>query len=109
MKKGVTATLGMRLILAFLFLFASFCIPLSHTCQLADKDIYYHHSECSSHQVHGDNYVEVHHTATFNQNSFSDKTDSHDLYCPACLYSLTSKTFRVCSNVFLCSTQIFHT
>ena len=105
MKKWVTATWGIRVILAFLYLFATFGIPLSHTCQLTDKDIHNRHLECSSHLPGDDSYAEVHYTAVFNQNSLSDTTDSHDLYCPVCLYSLTPKAFKLCSNTSLCSTQ----
>ncbi len=103
-KKWLTYPGGIRVVLALLYLLATFGIPLNHICKLSDKDVHNHHSKCSSHQLQSDSYVEVHHTA-FNQNNLSDKTDSHDLYCPACLYSLSSKTFRACSNVSLCSTQ----
>jgi len=103
-KKWLKNPRGMRVVLALLYLLATFGIPLSHTCKPADKDLHNCHTERASHQLQSDSYVEVHHTATFNQNGLSDKTDSHELYCPACLYSLTSKVF-VCSNVSLCSTQ----
>ena len=105
MKKGATATWGMRLIVALLYGLATFGIRLSHTCQFADKYIHHRHFECLSHQLGNDSYVEVHHTAVFNQNRLSDKTDSHDLRCPVCLYSLTSKAFKLCSNTSSYSTQ----
>ncbi len=94
-----------RVFLAFLYLFVTFGIPLSHTCQPADNEVYNHHSEGTRHLLHSDSCVEVHHTATLNQNSLSEKADSHDMYCPACLFSLTSKAFKLCSNNSLCSTQ----
>ena len=103
-KKWLKNPGGMRVVLAFLYLLATFGVPLSHTCQLADKDGYNYHSECTSYQLHNDSYVEVHLTA-FNQNNLSEKADSHNLYCPACLYSLTCKAFRVCSNGSLYSIQ----
>jgi len=104
-KKCLTNPGGMRVILAFLYLFAAFGIPRSHTCQLVDKDMHHRHSGFSSQLFHSDSYIEVHHIITFNQNSLSDKTDSHELDCPACLFSLTSKAFKLCSNTSLYSTQ----
>ena len=103
-KKCVTNPGGIRVVLAFLYLLVTFGIPLSHKCWPADKDIHHRYSECSSLLLQSNSYVEVHHTA-FNQNRLSDKTDTHDLYCPACLYSLTCKAFKICSNTSLCSTQ----
>ena len=104
-EKWVAATGGMRSILALLYALTVFGIPLSHTCKLSYRDVHDRHSECSSHLLYNDSNVEVHHTATFNQNSLSDKTDSHELYCPACLFSLTSKAFKLYSNTSLCSIQ----
>lgn len=103
-KKWVAATGGMRSILAFLYILANLGISLDHTCQ-SGKNVYHCHSERTNHQLEDDCYVAVQYITTFNQNSLSDKTETHNLYCPACLYSLTSKTFRLCSNVSLCSTQ----
>jgi hypothetical protein len=104
-KKPLTNPGGIRIILALLYGLATFGIPLSHTCQLADKDIH-HHSECTSHLLHSDSNVEVHHTAIFNQNSLSEKADSHDMYCPACLYLLNYKSFKPGLMVSLISIEI---
>ena len=103
-KKTLTNHVGMRVILVFLYALATFGIPLSHTCQFADEDIH-QQAECSSHLLHDDSDIEVHHTSVFNQSSFSDKTGSHNLYCPVCLFSLTSKTCKLCSNSSLRPTQ----
>ena len=96
---------GMRIVLTLLYGLATFGIPLNHTCELSGKDVHNCHSEYASHQLHSDSYFEVHHTATFNPNNLSDKTDSHDMYCLACLYSLTSKDFKLFSNTSLGSIQ----
>ena len=104
-KRWIATIVGMRVFLVLLYGIAAFGIPLTHTCKLSDTDAHSRHAECSSHLLHNDSYVEVHHTAIFNQNSLSDKTGSHELYCPACLFSLTSKAFKPCSNTSLCSTQ----
>ena len=104
-NKRLTYPGGMWVLLAFLYLFSTFSIPLGHTCKLSYRDIHDHHSECTSHQLHSGSYVEMHHTTTFNRNSLPGKTNSHDLCCPACLYSLTSKAFKFCSNTSLYSIQ----
>jgi len=105
-RKRLTNRGGMRVALAFLYLFATFGIGLSHTCQLADKDVHDHHSGCNDHLLHNKNNVEVQHTTSFNQNTLSEKTENHSLYCPECLYSLTFKAFRFYSNTSLYPTQI---
>ena len=104
-KKWVAATGGMRSILVLLYVLTVFGIPLSHTCKLSGKDVHNYHSEYTSRQLHSDSYVEVQSATAFNQNGLTKTAESHDLYCPACLFSLTSKAFRACSNVSLCSTQ----
>ena len=94
-----------RVFLAFLYLFVTFGIPLGHTCQPADKDIHYCHLECSDDVLYSDSYGEVNHTAGFDQNSYSYKTDSYELNCSACLFLLTTKVFKLHQNTSLCSTQ----
>ena len=104
-EKWIATTGRMRVILAFLYLLATFVIPGSHTCQFAAKNIHRLHSEYSNRLLHSDSYIEVYHTATFSQNSFSGKTDSHNLYCLACLYSLSFKTFKPYLNISLRLTE----
>ena len=41
-EKWIAATGRMRVILAFLYLLATFVFPRSHTCQLANKDVCEH-------------------------------------------------------------------
>ena len=105
-KKWIVTTGKVRVILALLYLFSTFVIPRKHTCRLADKNIHRPHSEYSNRLLHCDSNIEVHHTTTFNRNSFSGKTDSHNLYCLACRYSLSFKTFKPYLNTSLCSTEI---
>lgn len=104
-KKWLTNPGGMRVVLALFYGLATFGIPLSHTCKLTDRDVHNRHSECANHKLQSDSYAEVQHTTTFSQNSLSDKTDSHNLYCPACLYLLTSKVFKFRSNTSVCSIE----
>ena len=104
-KRRLVNSRGTGIILVFLYVFSTLGIQLSHTCQPFDGDTDHRHSECSGHLLQGDSDVEAHHTTIFNQNNLSEKADPHGLCCPACLYSLTSKTFKLYSNTSLCSTQ----
>jgi len=100
-KKWLTNPGGIRIVLALLYGLAMFGIPLSHTCQLADKDVHNHHSGCTGHRLLSDEHVEVQSVTAFNQNGLTEKDKSHNLHCPACLYSLTSKAFKLYSNASL--------
>ena len=104
-KKWLTNPRQMRVAVALLYLLTSFDIPLSHTCQLADKSLHNCHSGCTSHLLHSDEHIEVQSVTGFNQNGLSETNKSHNMHCPVCLYSLTSKTFKLYSNTSLCSTQ----
>jgi len=104
-KKWLTNQGRMRVVLALLYLLATFSIPLSHTCSSADDDIHHQHLEYSEHTLQDGSYRQVHHTDAFSQNNLFENTDSHDLNCSACLYLLTSKTFKLYPNTSLCSTQ----
>ena len=103
-KKLFTNHKRSRIFLAFLYMFVTFGIPLGHTCQPADIDIHYCHLECSDDVLYSDSYGEVNHTAGFDQNSYSYKTDSHELNCSACLFLLTTKVFKLYPKTSLCST-----
>ena len=102
-KTWLTAPGGMRVVLAFLYLFATFGVPLSHTCQLADKDIHHRYSECTNHRHEGCNLTGL--RLAYSQSDCDNTNQPHSTYCSACLYSLTSKAFRLCSNASLCSTH----
>jgi len=102
LKKWLTNSGRVQVIFALLYLLTTFGIPLSHTCQLVDKNVHPRHSECSSRLLHSESDVETQHATVLNQSSL---TETYRLHCPACLFSLTSKAFRARSNVSLCSTQ----
>ena len=104
-KKLFTNRTRKQVFLTFLYLFVIFGIPLSHTCQSADKDIHHCRLESSSDLLNSDSYLEENHTAGFEQSSSSYKTDSHDLNCSACLFLLTAKVFELYPNISLYSTQ----
>jgi len=105
-KTWLKAPGPIRVILAFLYVLAAFGIPLNHTCQLVDKDVHNCHSGCGRRRLLSDEHVEVQYATAFNQNGLTETDKSHNLHCPACLYSLTSKAFRFCSNASSYSTQI---
>ena len=98
-KKWLNNPGGMRVILAFLYLLATFGIPLSHTCQLADKDIHRRYSECTNHRHEDCNLTEL--RLVSSQSNCDNKNQPHSTYCSACLYSLTSKAFKFYSNASL--------
>ena len=104
-KKCLTNPGRMRIVFALLYLLTAFGIPLAHTYQLADKDIHHDHLECLNRLLHNDSYVKVQSATAFEQNGLTKPAESHDLYCPACLYSLTSKIFKSCSSTSMHSTQ----
>ena len=104
-KRWFTNLGGMRIVLALLYLLATFSAPLSHTCCHVGTETSHQHLQCAGHTRQNDTYLEEHYTASLNQNSLDKKADSHELYCAACLYSLKIKIFKLSSNTSLCLTQ----
>ena len=104
-KKWLKNVCEMRVVLVLLYGFATFGTPLYHTCQLADKGVDHRYSEYSSPRLHSDEYVKVQSVVVFNQNDITETAKSHNQYCAACLFSLTSKAFKLCPNTSLRSTQ----
>ena len=102
-KKWLKNPGWMRVVLAFLYLFTTFGTPLSHTCQLADKDIHRRYSECTNHRHEGCNLTGL--RLASSQSDCDNKNQPHSTYCSACLYSLTAKAFKFCSNASLYSIQ----
>ena len=104
--KWVAASGGTKLILAFLYAFASLNFSLNHTCRPSSKDVYCCQSESASHQSQTDGHAVVQSITVFSQSTSSTENKSNDLYCLACLYSLTSKAFKLCSNTSICLAQV---
>lgn len=92
-KKWVYATMGMRLVLAFLYSFVSLTISLNHTCNLACHNTLEYHQECTNHQHDCDNMAGI--RLVFNEANSSSKIHSDNTYCSACLYSLLAKSSRL--------------
>lgn len=95
---------GWRVVLTFLYLLTTVVIPLRHTCQ-SGRNVGCGHTECTKHQFEHACYAGVQPTPAFKQNGLSETGKPNDLLCPACLYLLISKTFKVCSNTSLYTTQ----
>lgn len=93
-KKCLKNPRGMRIILVLSYLLTTFGIPLTHTCELADNDIHHYQSNCDGHQLHCDEPT----VTAFYQYDSAETDESHDQYCMACLHSITSKTFKLCSD-----------
>ena len=104
-KKWPLDSMGMRAMLALLYLFALLCVPLGHTCQPADNDVHSHQLDCDDHQLHCNEHAGIRPIATFNQNDIAETNKSYDQHCSTCLHSLTWKNFKLCSITSLCSTQ----
>ena len=106
-KKWLTNSGRVRVVFALLYLFTTLGIPLSHTFQPFDKDVHHQHLEYSSCFLNSDEHIEVQNSIAFNQNDITETTKPNSQYCPTCLFLLTSKAFRSCSNISLYSTQTF--
>ena len=104
-EKWISATGGMRLIIAFLYAFVSLSISLHHTCRHSPKNIYNCQSACAVHRSDVDGHSTVLSGAAFFQNASAEETESHLSYCPACLYSLISKAFESGPNTSLLLVQ----
>ena len=101
-KKRLTNPAGMRAVLALLYLLVSSGIPLGHTCQLVDK-VHHCYSKGTNHRHEDHSLTEI--RLAPNQSNCDNKNQFHRTHCSACLYSLNSKTSKLCSNISLCTTQ----
>ena len=102
--KWTVTTVRTPVFFALLYLLATFITPLSHTCQLANKDVCEHYSEYKNHRQIDDNFVKL--RIISNHTNCDNNNQSHNTYCSACLHLLDSKTFRFYSVASLCSTQV---
>ncbi|MGV7234844.1 MAG: hypothetical protein ACQ9ET_01180 [Nitrosomonadaceae bacterium] len=91
--------------LAFLYLLAIFCVPLSHKCDIFGNDVHNYQLDCDDHQSHCDEHAGIGLVTAFYQYDSTETDKSPDQYCLACLHSLTSKTLKLCSNTSVHATQ----
>ena len=104
-KKRLTNSGRVRVVFALLYLFTTFYTLPSHTCQRVDKDVHNQNSGYSNHFLRSEENIKACNAIAFNQNDITETTKFSTQYCPVCLFLLTSKAFRPCSNVSLYSTQ----
>lgn len=105
MKKWIKAPKKMRVIIALLYVYVGLAISLDHTCYPTRKYVDNCHLENIDHNLSADGCAELCFASTFNQNSFHSKFESHDQYCPACLYLLTSKSSKFSSEPLLIAAE----
>lgn len=105
LKKWFSASLCMRVIVALLYGLVTLTVPLNHTCYLAKEEPHGHHLEDSSCHFAEASRAGTRLTIALNQNSSDGKVLSRRQYCPACLYSLTSKLFKLNSAASLASVE----
>jgi len=97
-KKWLINSGSMRVVFVMLYLLAIFAVPLSHTCHSSDKDVHDHQSSCDSHPLDCDASPHIGLVTTFCQYDSVEADESHSQHCMACMHSITSKTFKLCSD-----------
>jgi hypothetical protein len=103
LKKRFYASPYMRVIVALFYGLINFTVLLNHTCCSAKEEPYGCHIENSSCHFPEESCAGTRPKIALNQNSADGKVSSRRQYCSACLYSLTSKLFRLNSAVFMAS------
>ena len=91
--------------LLVLYLLTTFGVPLTHTCQLADKDVHHCYLECSDAILSEDSYAEENHIADLDQGNVFYSIDSDGPNCYACHFSLTTKVVKLYQHNSLGLTQ----
>ena len=97
LKKWFSASLCMRVIVALLYGLVNFTLLLNHTCYSTKEELHSCHLENSSYHFGEESCARTRIEIELNQNSSNSKILSYRQYCPACLYSLTSKLFKLYS------------
>lgn len=95
LKKRFGASFGMRIVVASMYGLVNITVILNHTCYSIKEDLYGCHLEDSNcHFSEGScdvRHLEIEH----NQSSSDSKVLSYRESCPACIYSLTSKLYKL--------------
>jgi len=95
LKKRFSTSLCMRVIVALLYGLVNFTLLLNHTCYSTKEEQHGCHLENSSYLFGEESCAGTRIEIEFNQNSSNSNVLSYRQYCPACLYLLTSKLFRL--------------
>jgi len=96
-KNWVTASQGMRVILAFLYTFISLTISLNHTCHLACHKTSECHHEYTTY-CHGLS-CDAESKTVLCEISSTDIICTDSQYCAACLYSLLAKSSEISQKI----------
>lgn len=105
LKKWFSASLCMRVIVALLYGLVNFIAPLNHTCHSTKEYPHDCHLKNSNCHFAEESCARTRHKIALNQNSSDDKVFSYGQFCLACLYSLTSKLFKLNSATSLVSVE----
>ncbi len=95
LKKWGSASLCMRVIVALLYGLVNFTLLLNHTCYSTKEKLHGCHLENSSYHFDEESCAGTRIEIELNQNSSNSNVLSYRQYCPACLYLLTSKLFKL--------------
>jgi len=105
LKKWFSASLCMRVIVVFLYGLVNFTLLLNHTCYSTKEELHSCHLENSSYHFGEESYARTRIEIELNQNSSNSIVLSYRQYCPACLYSLTSKLYKLNSTASMVSVE----
>ena len=95
LKKRFGASPGMRIIVALLYGLVNFTVLLNHTCYSNKEDLHGWRFKYSSCHFEEGRCAEARLKFELNQNNPNGKIFSDRQYCTACLYSLTSKLYKL--------------
>jgi hypothetical protein len=105
LKKWFGASLCMRVIVALLYGLITLTASLHHTCYSAKEEPHGCHSAHPSCQFTDGSCAGTLLNIELNHKSSNSKVLSYSKYCLACLYSLTSKLFKLNSATSLVSVE----
>ncbi len=105
LKKWFNASLCMRVIVALLYGLVNFTVHLNHTCYSAKEEPYGCHSAHPSCQFTDGGCARTRLNIKLNHESSNSTVLSYSKYCLACIYSLTSKLFKLNSATSLVSVE----
>jgi len=95
-----------RIAVAIAYLFITFTISLTHTCNLYKADPRACHSNSAYHRCSFESHTCTQLKIALFQNSFKTKVLTHHGPCTACLYSITSRSVQVNPGPSLVNTEV---
>jgi len=95
LKKRSGASCGMRVVIALIYGLVNITVLLNHTCCSIKEDLHSCHLDDSNCHFAEDSCDVIHLKIDFNQRSSNGKVLSYRDSCPACLYLLISKLYKL--------------